>query len=446
MDKRVLLVEDELSLRRSLCKWLRLKGYSCDEAENLKMANQRIRLNDYDIVLLDLRLPDGGGLELLRKFPQKLKDLTIVLTAHATIASAVEAIQLGAFNYLEKPVNEDLLFLQMERILELHQLKENNQTLKRELISQHCSDELIFQSPEMDSIISFAKKIAKSEVNILIQGETGVGKEVVARFIHKHSSRKGEIFLPLNCSSIPDHLFESELFGFKKGAFTGATRDFLGKFGQAHRGTLFLDEIGEVPLALQSKLLRVLEEQWITPLGSNKPKKIDVRIIAASNKDLYAEVQGNRFRRDLYFRLKEAVIHLPPLKERTQDILPLTWHFISLFNRLTNKNFNLMSAEAQDLLLTHSWEGNIRELKNVIRQVYSIKEKGNSIDLKDIQMVLKKETNRSVDRPFMTLEQRELKYIREVLQYTDHNIKRSAQILGISRSRLYRKIKADPNV
>lgn len=439
MAIKVLIVDDELALRKSLGKLLELRQFDVDEAEDIKTALKKIRYYDYDIFLLDLKLPDGNGIDLLKKNTSKMEEKTIIMTAHATIPSAVDAIQSGAFYYIEKPLDEELLFIQMEKIKELSRLKEKNLSFKNELISHHSSDDIIYKSPKMGEVLSTARQFSKTGSTVLILGQTGVGKELMAKFIHKHSARKDKTFLPINCSSIPEQLFESELFGFKKGAFTGASENYTGRFLQANKGTIFLDEIGEIPLHLQAKLLRVLEDETIYQLGNNTPQKIDVRIIAATNQDLWEDVQANRFRKDLYFRLKESIVEIPPLKERKEDIMPLIWHFIGIYNNLFDKKITRITKEAELFLKEYPWEGNVRELKNSIKSIFSLKNT-NSITMNDLMISLH-DTQQKGKRSTVTLQEYELKYVKEVLELTDFNVKKTAEILDISRARLYRKIK-----
>lgn len=436
---KVLIVEDELALRKSLAKLLELRSYTVDEADSFDSAVKKIRYYTHDIYLLDLRLPDGSGSQVLKKFRSKMESKTIIMTAHATIPSAVDAIKSGAFYYLEKPLDEELLFIQMEKISEFTELKAKNLSFKNELLSQHSSDEIIYKSPRMSEVVALARQFARSGNTVLLQGSTGVGKEIMAKFIHTHSKRKDKTFLPLNCSSIPENLFESELFGFKKGAFTGAAENYSGRFVQADKGTLFLDEIGEMPVHLQSKLLRVLEDGVIYQLGNNTPIKVDVRVIAATNKDLKEEVQAERFRKDLYFRLKGTTVSIPPLSDRKEDIMPLVWHFISTFNNLFDKKITRITKEAEEYLVNYPWEGNVRELKNAIKSVFSLKN-NNSITIKDLLLSLN-ESDSEPKKSFSTLQDHELEYIQEVLEANRFNIKKSAEILGISRARLYRKVK-----
>ncbi len=439
MANKVLIIEDEIALRKSLAKLLELKKYQVDEAEDFRTARKKIEYYDYDIVLLDLKLPDGNGIDLLKKYSPQMEGKTIIITAHATIPSAVEAIQNGAFYYLEKPLDEELLFIQMQKIVEITQLKTKNLSFRNELISQHSSDETIYKSEKMAEVMALARQFSETNNTVLIKGETGVGKELIAKFIHKNSKRKDQTFLPINCSSIPEHLFESELFGFKKGAFTGALENYDGRFIQANKGTLFLDEIGEIPLHLQAKLLRVLEDATIYQLGNKIPQKIDVRVIAATNKDIWEEVQTDRFRKDLYFRLKESIIYIPALRERKEDILPLVWHFITIFNNLFDKKIKRITKEAELYLKEYPWEGNVRELKNAIKSIFSLKN-NDSITISDL-MILLHDSETKARKSYVTLQEHELNYVKKVLELTDFNIKKTAEILDISRSRLYRKIK-----
>jgi DNA-binding NtrC family response regulator len=439
VNLKVLIIEDEIALRKSLYKLLELRKYQVDEAEDYISAAKKIRYYNYDIFLLDLKLPDGNGMQLLKKYKSKLEQKTIIMTAHATISSAVDAIKSGAFYYLEKPLDEELLFIQMEKIIDLTQLRGTNLTLRKELATEHSSDEIVYESKQMAEIVSLTKKFARTDDTVLLQGNTGVGKEIMAQFIHNNSKRKNKTFLPINCSSIPEQLFESELFGFKKGAFTGAAENYNGRFIQADKGTLFLDEIGEIPMHLQAKLLRVLENEEIYQLGNNQPQKVDVRVIAATNKDLWEEVRAVRFRKDLYFRLKGSMVLIPPLCDRKEDIMPLVWHFVSIFNNLFEKKITRITKEAEAYLKKYPWEGNVRELKNTIKSIFTFKN-SDAITVKDLMLTLhvkESETKKS----FVALQEYELKYIKEVLAANDFNIKKTAKILDISRSRLYRKLK-----
>jgi two-component system response regulator PilR (NtrC family) len=438
MNVRVLIIEDELSLRNSLKKLLELRDYMIDEAEDYQTAKRKVSNGEYAIFILDLRLPDNNGINLLKEFPEKMEGKTIIITAHATVSSAVEAIKNGAFYYLEKPLDEDLLFIQMKKIIEYSHLKEKNISLKKELLYNQSSEAIIYKSQAMSDIITQAKKLSKTEDIIIIQGETGVGKEIIASFVHRNSKRKNKTFLPINCSTIPEQLFESELFGFKRGAFTGASKDYSGRFLQADQGTLFLDEISDMPLNLQAKLLRILDDKIIYQLGNKNPQKLDVRLITATNKDLWKEVGADRFRKDLYFRLRETMITIPPLRERKEDILLLFQHFISFYNNIYDKNIKGVSKKAEKHLLEYSWEGNVRELKNAVKGIFAYKD-DDLITPNDLILSLNIHEEMTENYQ-LSLRDYEHQYIKKVLELHNFNVTKTAKILGISRTRLYRKM------
>jgi DNA-binding NtrC family response regulator len=436
---KILIVEDKELMRRIIKIHLKSLDFKIDEASTLQQADQKIEQNIFDVILLDLMLPDGNAIRLFDKYPQKMIDRTIVITAKATIPSVVEAVKKGAFNFLEKPVDKELLMAQVMKIIDLKRLSNGFKSMQTEITSDYAFENIIYESRQMEEIIARAKVLANTNNTILIQGETGVGKEVLAHSIHNYSQRRGEAFLPINCASIPGELFESELFGFEKGAFTGAVDSYQGRFVQANKGTLFLDEIGELPLPIQAKLLRILDENLIYPLKSKKAVKIDVRLISATNKQLNDEINLNQFRKDLYYRLKESTLMIVPLRERVEDILPLTRHYIRIYNQIYNKNVTQLSRSAEKYFLNYSWKGNIRELKNTIKSIIPFK-KNSTIDLDDLSysIIDRKEQQ---DERFMTLEEHEKRYILKVLKTTNFNISLTSEILGINRPRLYRKIK-----
>lgn len=435
----ILFIEDHEDLRKALKKQLELFQFRVDEAQNYRAASRKIGKKNYDIILLDLILPDGNGLKLFDEFPGKLNSRTIIITANATIPSVVEAIKKGAFNYLEKPVELPLLLAQVKKIIEMNRLRSEHQSLRSEVISNYTFDDIVFQSNEMADIVDRAKVLAETENTILIQGETGVGKEVISQAIHYFSRRKGNPFLPVNCAAIPSELFESELFGFEKGAFTGAIDSYSGRFIQADQGTLFLDEIGELPLHIQAKLLRVLDEKVIYRLKSKQTLKIDVRLVVATNKNLEDEVKLNQFRSDLYYRLIESTITIPPLRERFDDILPLAYYFIRKYNQIYNKNVTRISDEAEKFLVNYPWPGNIRELKNTIKSIFPFK-KDNTIGLDDLSYSIIG-GKKFAGSKFLSLEEYMNKYIQKILKVSRFNICHACEILKISRPRLYRKIK-----
>ena len=435
---KILIIEDKDLMRRILKSLLKPLDYIIEEAGTFQEAAQKLEQNSYDVILLDLKLPDGNSIELFDDFPEKMVTKTIVITANATIPSVVEAIKKGAFNYLEKPVEKELLLAQVTKIIELKKLQNGYQSIRNEITSDYGFESIVYESPQMENVISKAKVLAKTNNAILIQGETGVGKEVLAHSIHNYSQRNQEPFLPINCASIPTELFESELFGFEKGAFTGAIDTYHGRFLQADKGTLFLDEIGELPLNIQAKLLRILDESLIYPLKSKKPLRVNVRLISATNKNLDDEIGLKHFRSDLYYRLIEATLNIPPLRERVEDILPLIRHYIKVYNQIYKKNVSNISRKAEKYFLNYSWKGNIRELKNTIKSIIPFK-RNNVIDLDDLSysIIERKEIH---EEQFVTLEEHEKRYILQVLKATNFNISLAAEILDINRPRLYRKI------
>ncbi|MCX6581611.1 MAG: sigma-54 dependent transcriptional regulator [Candidatus Aminicenantes bacterium] len=435
---KILIIEDVEHLRKLIKTDLETQGFRVDDAPDLKMAAWKLTQGTYDIIILDLILPDGNGISLLEKFPGKTVGRTIIITANPTIPGVVEAIKKGAYNYLEKPVEPELLTAQINQIIQINRLKNGHRAMSTEMASNFTFDDIIHESKTMQTVIARAAILAHTDNTILLQGETGVGKEVLSHAIHNHSNRKDKIFMPVNCAAIPHELFESELFGFEKGAFTGAASDYSGRFIQADQGTLFLDEIGELPDNIQAKLLRILDEQHIYRLKSQKPVKINVRLITATNKDLDQEVKAKQFRRDLYYRLQESTITIPPLRERVEDILPLFRHFIKVFNHVYRKEVSQVSREAEHYLLGHRWEGNIRELKNTVKSIIPFKT-NDAIELCDLSAAIVGGGG-SRENKLVTLEEHESDYILKVLKVTKFNITRAAEILGITRARLYRKI------
>ncbi|MCP4155494.1 MAG: sigma-54-dependent Fis family transcriptional regulator [bacterium] len=434
----ILLVEDKVDLREFMKLQLELRGYTVMDAPDFRTAQSYLDSRNFDIIILDLKLPDGNSIRFFDSHRDALKGKSIIITANPTIPSVVEAIKKGAYNYIEKPFGIELLIAQIDKILELGCLSQENLTLKQQLSSDFTFDKIVYHGKAMEEVISRARILSKTDNTILIQGETGTGKEIFARAITNESLRKKENFLPINCAAIPAELFESELFGFEKGAFTGAVDSYCGRFVQAHNGTLFLDEIGELPLNIQAKLLRILDENIVYRLKSKDPLSVNVRLLTATNRILEEEVALGNFRDDLYYRLRESSIRIPPLRERPEDILPLTVHFIEIFNRIYNKHVTSLSSAAESFFLNYSWKGNVRELKNTIKSIIPFK-KNNTIELDDFSHTLL-EGKKIENKRFVKLEEHERRYIYEVLKVTHFNISRSAEILGLSRPRLYRRI------
>jgi DNA-binding NtrC family response regulator len=435
---KILLVEDSENLRRLLKMELEIGGCKVEEAVDLRTASRKIRQEEFDIFVLDLVLPDGESIALLDTFPHLMKGRTIIITANPSVPSVVEAMRKGADNYLEKPVEPELLKAQIDKIVEINRMKIQHRVMCTEIVPDYTFDTIVFQSKAMEEAIHRARVLAKTGNTILIQGETGVGKEVIAQSIHNHSHRQKEIFLPINCAAVPEDLFESELFGFEKGAFTGAVSNYSGRFIQADHGTLFLDEVGELPLPIQAKLLRVLDERRIYRLKSKDPVSIDVRLIAASNLDLLQEVKARQFRSDLYYRLQESTIIIPPLREREEDILALFRYYMRMYSLVFHKEITQISRDAEHFLVNHRWEGNIRELKNTVKSIIPFKT-NDIIELEDLSSTIVGKTGGPKNK-LVTLEEMEKNYILKVLKITRFNISRAADILGMNRPRLYRKI------
>jgi len=435
----LLLIEDHLHMRNLIRTELEIPGHRVDEAMDLKTALWKLDQGEYDVIIMDLKLPDGDSLSLLNSHREKLAFKCIVITANATIPSAVEAIKKGAFNYLEKPIDPEVLLAQVNKIIEINRVTQRSRKVLDDASANFTFDTIIYQSKAMAELVSRARILAQTDNIILIQGETGSGKELLAHSIHHGSSRKDRIFLPVNCASIPADLFESELFGFEKGAFTGAVDSYCGRFVQADKGSLFLDEIGELPLHFQAKLLRVLDEAIIYRLKSQTPLRLDVRLITATNRDLQKEVQANRFRSDLLFRLQESTLRIPPLRERVDDILPLTYHFIDIYNHIYNRNVIRMAAEVETFFMNYPWTGNIRELKNTIKSIIPFKT-DSIIRMDDLSYSAISSSDSSAQR-VLTLAESEKNHVLRILTLTSFNIKRAANLLGITRARLYRKIK-----
>ncbi|WP_348663699.1 sigma-54-dependent transcriptional regulator [Chlamydia vaughanii] len=366
--ERVLIVDDEPLLRDFLSDLLLSRGFSPCSADNVKQGRHKIKTEKFDLIISDMNMPDGTGIDII-KAAKEHTPLTpvLVITAYGTIENAVQAMHQGAFNYLTKPFSSEALFAFIAKAEELQNLVNENLLLKSQIPSE--SHPLIAESPSMRNLLSKARKAADSSANIFIHGESGCGKELLSFFIHNNSSRSSQPYIKVNCAAIPETLLESEFFGHEKGAFTGATAKKAGRFELAHTGTLLLDEITEVPINLQAKLLRAIQEKEFEHLGGTKTLSVDVRILATSNRNLMEAVEEKVFRKDLYYRLNVIPLYVPPLRERKEDILPLAQYFLEKFCRLNNKPLKTLSENAEQALLDYTWPGNIRELSNVIERV-----------------------------------------------------------------------------
>ncbi|NPA42249.1 MAG: sigma-54-dependent Fis family transcriptional regulator [Aquificae bacterium] len=434
---KVLVVEDERDFRELLVDHLEGLGFSAVGVATKEEAFRELESRDYSIVLLDLFLPDGNGMELLREVKEN-SPLTevIVITGHGTIKTAVEAIKLGAYDFLTKPCSLKELEITIKKAVESRHLKRENLLYKREKRVSRDYGGFVFESPAMKEVIEKVEKIACSDCPVLITGESGVGKEVVANLIHKNSDRSDKPMVALNIASIPKELVEAELFGYEKGAFTGADRGKAGFFELADGSTLFLDEIGEMETSLQAKLLRVIETKKFYRVGGRKEIESDVRIITATNRNLEEMVSEGKFREDLYYRLNVVQIHIPPLRERKEDIIPLAQHFLETFSRKYSKGIKGFTKRAKEALLSYPWPGNVRELKNVVERAVLFSD-SEYIEEEDISCLF---THSGEKGGFKTIRELEKEYIMEVLKQVNFNKKKASEILGIPLRTFYRKL------
>lgn len=444
--RRILVVDDEESHRLMLRAVLKEEGYQISEAADGPEAIRAMEQESFDLVLLDLRLQAMDGIETLYEI-KKISPLVpvIMMTAYASVKTAVEALKAGASDYLTKPLDIEELKVLVEKALELYDLRTENIALKERLGDRFDFSRLIGQSPKMRELFNTLSLVAPTDATVLLLGESGTGKELVANAIHQNSLRKNQPFVKVSCAALPETLLESELFGHEKGAFTGAITRREGRFQLAHRGSIFLDEVGEMSGATQIKLLRVLQEKEIEPLGSNRPIKVDVRVIAATNKDLEKEVKVGRFREDLFYRLNVVPIILPSLRERKEDIPLLATHFLEFYREKNGKELKGISSKALDLLIRYPWPGNVRELENIMERAV-IMARGEIIVPADlppaIQALAKEKENEELHfPPGITLAQMERALILKTLEDTGGNRSRAAEILGINRRTLQNKLK-----
>lgn len=439
----VLVVEDETVPRKNICQVLQEEGYQVEEAGDGNAAIETVKKADFDVVLTDLKLPGADGLTVLKNIREiSPQTLVILMTAYATVETAVEALRAGAQDYILKPIVLENVLDRVQRLMEHKRLAWEIQVLRRQVNSTISSETLVGRSNAIQEITAMISKVASTPSTALITGESGVGKEVVARAIHRQSPRGDKLFLPVNCSAIPDTLLESQLFGHVKGAFTGASGSQEGLFQRAHGGTIFLDEIGEMPLSLQPKLLRAIEEKAVMPVGSTNVIHVDVRIIASTNRELKKEVEEGRFREDLYYRLNVIHIYVPPLRERREDIPLLVEHLIRRHNTEMKKAYQGVENAAMKVLMFLPWKGNIRELNNVLERAM-ILGTGEWITVDDLpHSEIPEEEQRQLMgyRLKRAMQAYEKSHIENVLKDTQGDRMRAAELLGLSRSSLYRKI------
>jgi two-component system response regulator AtoC len=446
--RRVLVVDDEENLRLVLRTLLRRHGYEVETASNGDEALPLVDSFGPDVVLTDVRMPKMGGLDLLQTLRAKGNEATvIVMSAYGNMDLAIEAMKVGAYDYVQKPFKPDEVVLALRKAEEREALRRENRALRDEIRKEHRFEDILAKSPRMQEIFRTIAKIADYKTTVLVTGESGVGKELVARAIHRRSSRRGGPFVAVNCGAIPENLLESELFGHKKGAFTDAVHDRRGLFEEANEGTLFLDEIGELPLGLQVKLLRVLEDERIRRVGDTKDVQVDVRIVTATHRDLTAETKAGRFREDLFYRLNVLHIHNPPLRERREDIPLLIDHFLARNNVRLGTSIRGLDTEARRLLYEYSWPGNVRELENTIERAMVLSE-GEQIIATDLPERIREARDPvqlqlasgelSVKKTMRVIEEI---LIRRALQKTKGNRTRAAEVLEISHRALLYKIK-----
>ncbi len=462
--QQILIIEDDINSAKVVARILAKEGYTVDHAANGKDAYALINTTYYDLLIIDMMLPDTDGLSLLKNAKKITPEvLTLIVTAYGSIASAVESLKAGANDFLEKPLVPEKLLHVLNKVFEEQRLKNEIVALKSNLMERYQFANIIGRHPKMQIIFQLIESLKDTEVAVLITGETGTGKELVARAIHFQSRRQNQPFVAINCASVPETLFESELFGYERGAFTGAVKQKMGKLEQAQGGTVLLDEIGDMPMSVQGKLLRSIQEKKVERLGSEKctSTNLDIRIISATNKDLYAEISRQNFRIDLFYRLNVVPIHLPPLRERLDDIPLLVEHFVNKMTKGRGKSAPRISEKALSLLMSHPWPGNVRELENVLERSL-IMNHGRIIKdipflskaaqpphpIKEQSLTINEEYSLTIDPelPLKTIRNRamanlEKNYLNILLKKHEGSIKSTADHAGINVRTLRRKMK-----
>jgi DNA-binding NtrC family response regulator len=442
--KSVLVIDDELQICESIIMILEYEGYAVDFTTSANEGFEKFSAKDFSAVLLDIQMPEMNGFEVLKKLKdQKPAVSVIIISAHGSVENAIKATRLGAFDFLEKPIDRDKLLISVRNAAETASLKEENEVIKKVWIGD---GEILGKSKAIQNILEMIDKVAPLDTRVLITGENGTGKELVARAIHKKSERKDKAFVEVNCAAIPNELIESELFGHEKGSFTGAVQRRIGRFELAHKGTIFLDEIGDMSHQAQAKVLRAIEDGKIERVGGGKKIEVDVRLIAATNKNLKEEIEKGNFREDLYHRLNVIPIIVPPLRERSEDIPILVERFTTDISIKHKKPVTKFSADAIKILQNQSWTGNVRELRNIVERIIIIIDK-KEISGKDIEIMFAG-NQQSVDELVDTSnsfqefkEKAERVFILKQLRANDWNISKTSEILEIQRSHLYNKMK-----
>jgi two-component system, NtrC family, nitrogen regulation response regulator NtrX len=449
MKSRILVVDDEAEIRRSLRMILEYEGYEVIEASSGPEGVTLAERESPDLVFLDIKMPGMDGLEALQRMRAVNEALPVVIVSgHGTVSTAVEATKAGAFDFIEKPLASERVLVTIRNALDQTRLRDENRSLKRAVEVRH---QMVGESPALRQVWDAIKRAAPTNATVLLLGESGAGKELVARSIHRNSLRSRERFVQVNCAAIPEELIESELFGHEKGSFTGATEKQIGKFEQADRGTIFLDEVGDMSAKTQAKVLRVLQEGEVERLGSARTIKVDVRVIAATNKDLEQEIEKGTFREDLYFRLSVIPIRVPPLRDRREDIPPLVRHFVDLFSRDNNRRPQRFTQAALEFMQKARWKGNVRELKNTVERLL-IMTPGDVIDVDDLRDIVRldartpaenggKEGSREAPGTLREFkESAERAFLVGKLRENNWNISKTAEVIGTPRSNLYKKL------
>ncbi len=438
--KNILIIDDEEKLRGLLSRIITSEGFDVIEAADLKSGFRKLELNDVDVILCDVKLPDGNGVNFVEKIKASFPFTEVILlTAYGKISDGVQAMRNGAFDYIVKGDDNDKIIPLLYKAIEKVHLQKKVIQLEKRISDKYSFDKIIGKSKAIEQVVELAKKVAKTDSTVLLTGETGTGKEVFAQAIHENSNRIGKSFVALNCSTFSKEILESELFGHKQGAFTGALKDKKGFIEEANGGTLFLDEIGEMPLELQAKLLRVLETSEYIQVGDTVSKKSNFRLIAATNRDLKTESEQHRFRSDLYFRLNIFEITIPPLRERAKDIAPLTHYFVEKFSSAINKKALHIAPDFLHKLESYNWPGNVRELKNIIERTV-ILSGGDALSVDLLPYEIQHQSTQGKSLSAFSMESIEKLHIQKVLNYTKGNKAEAARLLEIGIATLYRKL------
>jgi DNA-binding NtrC family response regulator len=446
MEKRIkiLIIDDEVIALRNLEHVMKKEGYDVTGTTKGQQALKLIEENRFDIVLTDLKMDKVDGMQILKRCKELYPDTEVIMiTGYATVQTAIQAIKKGAYDYIAKPFKLDEVRVTVREAIEKVKLKQENAQLREQIEKFEGKVKLITQSPAMQKLLETSRQIAPTDCNILLSGESGTGKEMFARYIHLHSARSEGPFFAINCGAFTEELLSNELFGHEKGAFTGASSEKKGLVEMASGGTLFLDEITEMPASMQVKLLRVIQEKEVLRLGATRPVKVDVRFIAATNRDIQDAIKNGNFRQDLYFRLNVVALHIPPLSERKDDIPLLSYYFLKKYSALMKKEVNDISEEVLSVLMNYDFPGNVRELENIIERGVALSN-GSSMEVAHLPEDLKElsiRTFRKREGKIPSLEEQEMSYVQWVLNEAGGNRTVAAQILGIDRVSLWRKLK-----